>query len=184
MWAYGWDFLWKLNVLRDRNLALLDRALQINVGNLLAQIGLSRENLDNAPFDLYVHICSLLDLLQQFTVCFDRKRAPTIEQVSLYYLTFQQRKKSYAWGGFGVKSTFSRLRISLLWSALQWVRGLSPGTAPPLSSRTFWPPPKNDKPSEATRVLRKSEARVTENFIVIFLLWKWKEQLMEKGLGW
>jgi hypothetical protein len=47
----------------------------------------------------------------------------------------------------------------------QYSSGDSPGTAK-LSSRTCWSPPKKDKPSDATRVLRSNVTRLVENFIL------------------
>jgi hypothetical protein len=45
------------------------------------------------------------------------------------------------------------------------VRGLSPATGPPFSSRTFWPLLKNDMPSAATRVPKSKVIRLAENFM-------------------
>ena len=59
--------------------------------------------------------------------------------------------------------------------------GLSPGTAAP-SPRAFWDP-KNDKPSEATSVLRSSVRMLRVNFIVRFGVWEEDEAiLMAMGL--
>jgi hypothetical protein len=52
---------------------------------------------------------------------------------------------------------------------LQYESGLSPGTGSP-SPRGFCPPKENDKPSEATRELKSSVIRLSENFIVIWPL--------------
>jgi hypothetical protein len=78
---------------------------------------------------------------------------------------------SYFSGGFGVKLTWSKTRISSSWSALQNLRGLSPGTAAP-SPRGFWGPvtenPKLvDKPLEETRVLKSRTRKLGKNFMMI-----------------
>jgi len=52
---------------------------------------------------------------------------------------------------------------------LQYESGLSPGTGSP-SPRGFCPPKENDKPSEATRELKSSVIRLSENLIVIWPL--------------
>jgi hypothetical protein len=52
---------------------------------------------------------------------------------------------------------------------LQYESGLSPGTESP-SPRGFCPPKENDKPSEATREVKSSVIRLSENFIVIWRL--------------
>jgi hypothetical protein len=44
--------------------------------------------------------------------------------------------------------------------------GDSPGTAT-LSSRTCWLPPKKDKPSDATIVLKSNVTRLVENFMLM-----------------
>jgi hypothetical protein len=61
------------------------------------------------------------------------------------------------------------MRRSSACSALQYVRGFSPGTAAP-SPRAFWPL-KSDKPSDATSVLKSKETRLRERFIVICIWW-------------
>jgi hypothetical protein len=58
-----WDLLWQLNLLRDGGPALLDRALEIDVLDLLAQVCLGRENLNRAVLDLQKNICALFDFL-------------------------------------------------------------------------------------------------------------------------
>lgn len=57
--------------------------------------------------------------------------------------------------------------------------GFSPGTASP-SPSTFWlPPPKKDKPSEATSVLRSRVRMLIEYFMVISCVlggcWVWRD---------
>jgi hypothetical protein len=46
------NLLWKLNVLCDRDLALLNRALHINIGDLFAEICLGIDEPDQSIFDL------------------------------------------------------------------------------------------------------------------------------------
>jgi hypothetical protein len=60
------------------------------------------------------------------------------------------------------------------------VRGLSPGTAPP-SPSVFWPPRK-DRPSAATIVLRSNVRMLRVNFILLWVgVWRDETKLWWVG---
>jgi hypothetical protein len=77
-----WDLLWQLNLLRDGGPALLDRALEIDVLDLLAQVCLGRENLDRAVLDLQKNICALFDFLLECARGFDEEWLSPAARVS------------------------------------------------------------------------------------------------------
>ncbi len=80
--AYGWDLLWQLDILRNRNAACLDRALQIDIWNLLAQIRLLVDQSNQSIFDLQKHLGPLLDVLAQRAHSFDRECLPTMDRLA------------------------------------------------------------------------------------------------------
>jgi hypothetical protein len=74
-------------------------------------------------------------------------------------------KETHGDGGLGVRLTCWIIKMSSSCVAWQYSSGDSPGTAK--SSRTCWSPPKKDKPSDATIVLRSNVKRLVENFMLI-----------------
>jgi len=60
---YRRNLLGQFDVLGDRNLSLLDGALEINILDLLAEVDNLVEKLDEAVFDHQLHVGALLDCL-------------------------------------------------------------------------------------------------------------------------
>lgn len=61
--TYRWDLSRKINALHNIAVARLEGAFEIHVGNLLAEIGLGRQQLNEAVLNADLDFSSLLDLL-------------------------------------------------------------------------------------------------------------------------
>ena len=69
--AYWRDFHGEFDILRDFSLSLLNWALHVDIGNLLAQIGLRINKSDQSVLDLYRNLGSLLNGLEESPDCID-----------------------------------------------------------------------------------------------------------------
>lgn len=63
--TYGRNLLGKVNVLGQLHRALLQRALEIDILEVLTQVGLLVDDADQTVLDLQVNLCALLDILRQ-----------------------------------------------------------------------------------------------------------------------
>jgi hypothetical protein len=72
----------EINILGDSHISLLNRALQIDVANLLAEIRRGGYKSDQTIFHLQLNVCSLSNILQQCTACLDRESIPTIAMLA------------------------------------------------------------------------------------------------------
>lgn len=61
--TYRWDLGGQVHALHNIAVARLERAFEIHVGNLLAEIGLGRQELNEAVLDADLDFSSLFDLL-------------------------------------------------------------------------------------------------------------------------
>jgi len=77
-----WDLLWKLDILLDSHLALLEWTLEVDVGDSVAEIGSLSDDGDQAILDLQVHLGALLNVLVEVTRRSDGECATTAEAVS------------------------------------------------------------------------------------------------------
>jgi len=66
-----WDLLGQINRLGDGDLALLDRAIEVDVLHLLAEVGLRVDEADVAVLDLQQHVCAIYDVFFHCSGCFD-----------------------------------------------------------------------------------------------------------------
>jgi len=57
------DLLGNRHILRDGRVALLERALEVDVADLLAQVGFLVDESDEAVFDLHEHFGAVFDFL-------------------------------------------------------------------------------------------------------------------------
>lgn len=71
--SYVGDFLGKLDGLGDSQRARVDRALHVDVLDLLAQIGLGADKTNQTVLDLKRDVCALFDGLGQGAGCLDNK---------------------------------------------------------------------------------------------------------------
>ena len=69
--TYRWDLLGQINRLGDGDLALLDRAIEVDVLHLLAEVGLRVDEADVAVLDLQQHVCAIYDVFFHCSGCFD-----------------------------------------------------------------------------------------------------------------
>jgi len=67
----GRDLLGKLDVLGQGGLALLNRALKVDVLDLVAEVGVLLDDGDQAILDLQVDLCAVFDVLRQVAACGD-----------------------------------------------------------------------------------------------------------------
>ena len=61
--TYRRNLLGQLNILGQRHGTLLERALKVDVLDVVAEIGFLVDDTDQAVLDLQVHLCALLDIL-------------------------------------------------------------------------------------------------------------------------
>lgn len=69
--TYRWDLIGQINLLGQGHGTLLQRALEIDILDLLTQIDLLLQQGNQAPFNLQEHRSALLDGIAQGTFCFD-----------------------------------------------------------------------------------------------------------------
>jgi hypothetical protein len=69
--AYRRDLLGEIHILCQAHVALVERALQVNLANGFAQIGLLVDQGDQTVFDLKVHFGALFDFLFKGSGSFD-----------------------------------------------------------------------------------------------------------------
>lgn len=75
--TYRWNLLWNLNILRNLRQAILERAFQIYILDLLAEICALIDESDQAIFNLQVNICALQDIFGKGANGFDREGLST-----------------------------------------------------------------------------------------------------------
>jgi hypothetical protein len=80
--THGGDLFGYRNILLECSLSLLDRALEINVFGLFAEIGLSIDESDQSIFDLQSNICFFFNGLQQSTNSFNGQVATTVNRLA------------------------------------------------------------------------------------------------------
>jgi len=99
-------------------------------------------------------------------------RASIVSVLPLYSVSFETEtvrsstKETHAEGGLGDRLTCRIIKMSSSCVSWQNSSGDSPGTAT-LPSRIRCSPPKKDKPSDATIVLRSNVRRLVDNFMLI-----------------
>ena len=76
--SYGRDFLRQRNALRDHRLAGLDRAVDTDATDLLAEVDRHLDQLDEAVLYDQLHVSALLDILLHDTGSFDGEVVPTV----------------------------------------------------------------------------------------------------------
>ena len=74
----GRDLLGKLDVLGQGGLALLDRALEVDVLDLVAEVGVLLDDGDQAVLDLQVHLRAIFDVLRKVTAGHDAEDLTTV----------------------------------------------------------------------------------------------------------
>lgn len=79
--AYRRDLGRQVNILRNLHLASLQRALEVDVANLLAQIRLSANKSDKAVLDSQQDVGALLDPLLDLALCVDDQLLATINRL-------------------------------------------------------------------------------------------------------
>jgi hypothetical protein len=100
--AHGGDLIGYRNILLERSLSLLNRALEINVFSLIAEVGLSIDESDQSIFDLQSNICLFVNGLQQSTNSFNGQVATTVNRLAC--ATLQDCfENTHGTGGFGVR---------------------------------------------------------------------------------
>jgi hypothetical protein len=72
------DLLGKFDSLRDDSVAGLNRALQVDLANLFAQISPGLDQSDETVLDNQVDICPLFDRLLDSSVCLDDEFLATV----------------------------------------------------------------------------------------------------------
>ncbi len=83
MRTYGWDFQRELDILGNLRLAFLNRAFQIHVGDLLAQIGLRVHQSDQTVLDLDADLGTGLNGLEQRSDGLDAEGRATVIRLAL-----------------------------------------------------------------------------------------------------
>jgi len=73
------DLIRQVDLFGDANLALLNGALELDVLDLLTQIGLGVDKTDIAVFNDEVHVGALLNRVLDGSGGFDRKSSSTVE---------------------------------------------------------------------------------------------------------
>lgn len=76
--TYGRNLLGKFNILGQAHWALLERALQVDILDVLAKVRLLIDDTDQAVLDLQVDLCALLDVFVEDTRCLDRESGATV----------------------------------------------------------------------------------------------------------
>lgn len=126
----------QLDSLGDLHLASLKRALEVNVTDLVAEVGLGRDKADQAVLDGQQDVCTLINRLLDHTLGLDDQLLATIEQTSQYEgqirgnddIGARAGGETNARGGFGARSTlFISMRSSSCFPGHS-SRGDSPGT--------------------------------------------------------
>jgi hypothetical protein len=79
--TYRWDLLWQVNVLGESHVALLERALEVDFRNRVAEVVFLVDEGDEAVFDLDVYFCALFNLLLEIAGSLDGKSASTMSQM-------------------------------------------------------------------------------------------------------
>ena len=69
--AYRRNLLGKIDILGQLHGTLLQRTLEIDILQVVAQVGFLVDDADQAILDLQVHLCALLNVLGQNTRCLD-----------------------------------------------------------------------------------------------------------------
>lgn len=85
--TYWWDLLWQLNILGESHLPSLERALQVHLLDLLAQIDCCLQQGDKTVLDDDSAICALLNILLQCSSRLDGKSLPAVSLVSAMFPT-------------------------------------------------------------------------------------------------
>lgn len=80
--AYRWDLLREVDRLGDGDNALLNRALEVDVLDLLAQVRLGVHQPDQTILDLEIDVCALLDGLVDGSDSLDNQLGATVSFVS------------------------------------------------------------------------------------------------------
>ena len=83
MVTYGRNLLWQRDILRNCDLALLDRTLQVHIRDLLTQIGLCVDQTNQAILDLDVHVCAFLHICEKCSYSFDGEVSSTVYTLPL-----------------------------------------------------------------------------------------------------
>jgi hypothetical protein len=96
--THGGDFFGYRNILLERSFSLLDRALEINIFGLVAEIGLSIDESDQSIFDLQSNICLFVNGLQQSTNSFNGQVATTVNRLACVTLQNCFKRYSRHWG--------------------------------------------------------------------------------------
>jgi hypothetical protein len=156
----GRDLLGELDVLGQRGLALLDRALEVHVLDLVAKVGGLLDDGDQAILDLQVHLGAFFDICREVTAGGDAEGHTAVVSCQQKRAYDREYLKTYALGGLGFRSTLLRSRISSL-GLSQWFNGLLPGTESESSKVTSGPP---------KRELAEAVARIAEAMVRSFMM--------------
>lgn len=78
--TYGRNLVGQLHVLDQRHRALLQRALEIDILDIVAQVCLLVDDADQAVLDLQVHLGAFFDIFAEQTARLDRERLATTAQ--------------------------------------------------------------------------------------------------------
>ena len=69
--TYRWDLLGEINILGQRQITLVKRALKVNVGDCLTEVGILVDQGDESVFDRKMSFGAFLNFLLQVALCFD-----------------------------------------------------------------------------------------------------------------
>jgi hypothetical protein len=155
----GRDLLGQLDVFGQGGLALLDRALEVDLLDLGAEVGVLPDDGDQAVLDLQVHLGAVFNVLREVTAGDDAEGLTAVTLGQRMSIRFSS-SGTYALGGLGFKSTLLSSRISSL-GLSQWFNGLLPGTESESSKVTSEPP---------KRELAEAVARIAEAMVRNFIL--------------
>lgn len=126
--TYGRNLLGKLDILGQAHWALLERALQVDILDVLAKIRLLVDDADQAILDLQVDLCALLDVFVKDTRCLDRESGATVMSnhsmsvnAQSWLLVFQGNNIRLRWVGGQVDRVNLEDLVVGLNTELKWV---------------------------------------------------------------
>jgi hypothetical protein len=101
-----------VDVLGERHLALVERALEVRLANRVAAVGLLVDEGDEPVLDLQVHHEALLDLVLEGARGLDGELLTTADVSAMSLCRSLLLCETYGFGGLGSRSAFSIFRMS------------------------------------------------------------------------
>lgn len=116
------DLIWQIDILGQAHLSLLQWALQVHILDRIAQVCRLPNDGDKAVFDLKMNLCPFFDVLGESTVGSECEGRASVHKsvwcagllCSSLHVQAARYEQTYAFGGFGERSTFVISRMS--WS--------------------------------------------------------------------